>query len=88
MTLLAIKNRSDVQKFSLYTSLKTYLKNQISSVSSVFITGSSVVVTGSSSTIMIPKVDFVKVRDVWLALHNAERVTKNLTPFIYNSVLE
>ena len=36
----------------------------------------------------IPKVDLVKVRDVRLSLHNAERKTKSLTPFTYSSALE
>lgn len=36
----------------------------------------------------IPKVDLVRVRDVWLSLHNAERTTKKLTPFTYNPSLE
>lgn len=85
MSLLAIRNRNDSEKFTLYTSLKNYIQSQITSL---WTGTSSVLPTSFASWMTIPKVDMVKVREVRLSLHNTERTTKKLTPFTYNSALE
>lgn len=77
LTLLAIRNRNDVDQAKLYESLKSYVSDQIQSIGLIVSSGMS-----------IPNVDLVKVRDAWLALHNTERITKWLTPFVYSSALE
>lgn len=93
LSLLASRNRNDAVQFTLYTTLKEYIKTQISllwsgassPVSSSVLSSST---SPSSSWMIIPKVDLVKVREVWLNLHNAERATKWLTAFTYSSALE
>ena len=91
--LLAIKNRTDAQQSAFYTSLKDYVGTQLQNIStpssssvktSSSITSSSITSTG----IIIPKVDLTKVRDVWLWLHNTERIKLWLTSFTYSSALE
>ena len=77
ITLLAIRNRNDVDQAKLYESLKSYVSDQIQSIGLIVSSGMS-----------ISNVDLVKVRNTWLALHNTERITKWLTPFVYSSVLE
>lgn len=42
----------------------------------------------STTGMNIPKVDLVKVKNIRLSLHNIERKTKSLTPFMYSSWLE
>ncbi len=81
MSLLAIRNRTDVKQFNLYTLLKTYIQTQIKALWSS--SGSS-----SISEMTIPNIDLSKVRTAWLALHNTERTTKKLTSFTYFSSLE
>ena len=85
LSLLAIRNRDDAQQLALYTSLKDYVNAQANLLSG---STSSLPSSSSVSSMNVSKVDLVKVRDVWLALHNAERKTKSLTPFTYSSVLE
>lgn len=80
--MLAIKNRNDAEQYELYTSLKNYIKTQITAL------GDVPVVSTSATGMIIPKVDLAKVREVRLTLHNTERATKKLTPFTYSSVLE
>lgn len=93
--LLAIRNRYDAEQVELYTTLKTYVRqrlDRLSSWSSFAVidldadTGhaSSLVISGMS----IPGVDLNKVREVRLSLHNTERTTKSLTPYVYDYALE
>jgi len=84
LSLLAIKNRTDISQVTLYTSLKDYVNTQIQLLS--WTTSSPI--ASSVSGMTIPKVDLAKVRNTWLALHNAERTTKWLTPFTYSTALE
>ena len=93
LSLLAVRNRDDMEKLALYTALKEYIKTQItllwSGTSSTVLPPTSVSSSSvSSSWMTIPKVDLVKVREVWLNLHNAERATKWLISFTYSSALE
>ncbi len=96
LTLLAIKNRSDIQQFTLYTLLKNYIDGQLSTLwifsssndSWTTSLGVSFTLLPSSLNMNIPNVDLARVRAVWLALHNTERQTKSLIPFTYSSVLE
>ncbi len=84
LSVLAIKNRTDIEQVRLYTSLKDYVNTQIQLLSW---TSPSILVS-SISGMNIPKVDLVKVRNAWLILHNTERATKWLTPFTYSAALE
>ena len=96
LTLLAIRNRSDIQQVTLYTSLKNYIHDQLQNLwmssssnnSWTASVGISFTLLPSSLTIHIPNVDIAKVRAVRLALHNTERQTKSLIPFTYSTVLE
>ncbi|MCX6823854.1 MAG: CAP domain-containing protein [candidate division SR1 bacterium] len=84
LSLLAIQNRTDIEQFTLYTSLKDYVNTQIQLLSGTI----SSPIASSISGMNILKVDLAKVRDTWLALHNTERKTKSLTPFTYSAALE
>lgn len=94
LSLLAIRNRNDVEQVKIYNALREYIKIQIKNIwsgsSSSSVASSSVPSISSSvaSWMTIPNVDMNRVRDVWLALHNAERATKWLTPFTYSPALE
>ena len=96
LTLLAMKNRSDIQQFTLYTSLKNYIYDQLNNLWTSWLSndswttsvGVSFTLLPSSLALHIPNVDLAKVRNVWLALHNTERQTKSLIPFTYSTVLE
>lgn len=99
LSSLAIKNCTDTQQYNLYTSLKDYVHDQIDGISTWstssiddqlpddFDSPASPVSTVSAG-MNIPHVDLVRVRAAWLALHNAERKTKWLTPFTYTPALE
>jgi hypothetical protein len=84
LSLLAIRNRDDAEQVALYTSLKDYVTAQAKLLSG----SSSTVSSPSVSSMSVANVDLVKVRNVWLALHNTERATKKLTSFTYSSALE
>lgn len=75
-----IKYRDDANQIKELLKIKAYVSDKLKTFS-----GSSVVV---SSGMTIPKVDLVKVRAAWLALHNAERKTKKLSAYTYTSSLE
>jgi uncharacterized protein YkwD len=80
MSSLMIKYRDDANQIKELLKIKAYVSDKLKTFS-----GSSVVV---SSGMTIPKVDLVKVRAAWLALHNAERKTKKLSAYTYTSSLE
>ena len=84
LSLLAIKNHDDAEQSALYASLQEYVQLQIQALW----TGISSPKISTLSGMTIPKVDVVKVRNAWLALHNNERTTKKLTPFTYSADLE
>lgn len=86
LSLLAIRNRANIEQASVFASLKDYVKAEMKSF--VPTTSSTVSFTLASSGLSIPNVDLDKVRDVWLSLHNIERQNKSLTPFIYSFALE
>lgn len=90
---MAIKNRNDAEQLELFTSLKTYVTNQIKalwtgSVSSSSGASSSWLSSSVGASMTIPHVDIAKIREAWLALHNQERATKWLAPFTYSLALE
>lgn len=89
LNLLAIRNRSDDEQIQLYDWLKAYVNAQMQNLQSSSPSSSvTISFTLSSSGMTIPNVDLDKVRSVWLALHNTERETLSLAPFVYSSALE
>ncbi len=84
LSLLAFRNRNDAEQAKLFATLKDYVSAQMKNLGSGTSSPSSTVSSGMN----IPKVDLVKVRAAWLALHNSERKNTSLTPFTYSSALE
>lgn len=83
---LALQNADDQEEADLYTDLKDYVDEQLDALPEL--SSWTVVSSWTSSTMVLPNVDIVKVRNFWLESHNTERKNKWLTPLTYSSALE
>ncbi len=88
LNILMLKNSNDGNQIVVFSWLKDYVNTKIQKLSSPSI---SPLLSGTSvfsSGMTIPHVDLEKVRSVRLSLHNTERATKWLPPFVYSFALE
>lgn len=89
ISLLAIRYRDDPEQYKTYMELKSYMRDYLDLLSSW-----STVISDTHETLWedfvlsISGIDMEKVRTYWLNLHNQERATKWLDPFVYESSLE
>lgn len=88
LSILISRNRDDMGQVAVFNWLKDHVNGRLQVLSSGSVSPVLSGISLFSSGMNIPNVDLEKVRAFWLSLHNTERATTWLTPFVYSPALE